>query len=510
MKKKQKELWIKIYDIALQICDYEPWNTIDKKAVLCCAGRNDNLYFYRFFGEKDGFFGLACYTNILDYLKVRHFDVHGNKKNEPALYMADAIIGIWDEPENISDKNIKLLKEIGVMSSDVFQSLHFEKYSERRLPQDISNKEAEILLDALENLFMMLKAVFTDGMKVDFSHGWSLLRFFSTERNLWLNFPCETKEVLANFTPDMLITNKAELKIIKKLPLSGLNIEADIRCLNIPIESDNTVFFPSLITLVDSASGYVIESELLHFDDSPENKLLSYLGSFCYNENRPKSVSVSDERVFNILQPFCKLTDIKLVKKKKLPQTEAAIKAFLKYYSNDMSKQFNEVTDKEFVCSTSEGRSKDTCTQADDEMKSYVISVSLGTGCYRHIRISEAALLDELSQAILDAFEFDNDHMHAFFMNNKKWTPGGYYHSAVFDENKFTDSFFVGEVLKERQNFVYIFDFGDEWEFKCRVLRIEDIDSPEPEVIRSVGDAPLQYGDESFLFADNDDSDLPF
>ena len=38
-------------------------------------------------------------------------------------------------------------------------------------------------------------------------------------------------------------------------------------------------------------------------------------------------------------------------------------------------------------------------------MGSYVISVSLGTGCYRHIQISKSATLYKLHEAILDAFE---------------------------------------------------------------------------------------------------------
>ncbi len=37
--------------------------------------------------------------------------------------------------------------------------------------------------------------------------------------------------------------------------------------------------------------------------------------------------------------------------------------------------------------------------------KSYVISVSLGTGCYRHIKIDADSALSQLSSAILDAFE---------------------------------------------------------------------------------------------------------
>ena len=48
-------------------------------------------------------------------------------------------------------------------------------------------------------------------------------------------------------------------------------------------------------------------------------------------------------------------------------------------------------------------------------MKSYVISASLGAGCYRHIRIGDQETLDRLHELILDAFDFDDDHAHAFF-----------------------------------------------------------------------------------------------
>jgi len=53
--------------------------------------------------------------------------------------------------------------------------------------------------------------------------------------------------------------------------------------------------------------------------------------------------------------------------------------------------------------------------------KSLVLRVSVGTGCYRHIKLSEDATLFKLHKAILDSFYFDDDHMHAFFMNNRAW-----------------------------------------------------------------------------------------
>ncbi|MBR6580292.1 MAG: hypothetical protein IKK66_03245 [Ruminococcus sp.] len=128
--------------------------------------------------------------------------------------------------------------------------------------------------------------------------------------------------------------------------------------------------------------------------------------------------------------------------------------------------------------------------------KSYVISVSLGTGCYRHIRISGKATLEELSDAILDAFDFDNDHLHAFFMNNRAWDEEDCYYSPYAEEDEFcsTDSCKLQFInLEIGKKFLYIFDFGDDWRFQCKVLNILDEDTKEPVVVRTKGAAPMQY-----------------
>ena len=49
--------------------------------------------------------------------------------------------------------------------------------------------------------------------------------------------------------------------------------------------------------------------------------------------------------------------------------------------------------------------------------------------------------------------------------------------------------------LAAGQKFLYVFDFGDDWRFSCRVLKILDEQTKEPQVVRSVGDAPEQYPD---------------
>ena len=56
----------------------------------------------------------------------------------------------------------------------------------------------------------------------------------------------------------------------------------------------------------------------------------------------------------------------------------------------------------------------------------------------------------------------------------------------------------LGELdLQPKQEFLYLFDYGDEWRFKVRVYAINP-DAPEgkyPRIVESVGEAPEQYPD---------------
>lgn len=137
--------------------------------------------------------------------------------------------------------------------------------------------------------------------------------------------------------------------------------------------------------------------------------------------------------------------------------------------------------------------------------QSYVVSVSLGTGCYRHIRISADVFLEQLSDAILDAFSFCDDHLHIFFMDNKYWSRADAFVSPRYESgDRVTSGIRLSRLgLSPGRQFKYIFDFGDEWRFQCKVLRVLDEPTEKATVVRSVGEAPNQYGDED----ESDDED---
>ena len=128
---------------------------------------------------------------------------------------------------------------------------------------------------------------------------------------------------------------------------------------------------------------------------------------------------------------------------------------------------------------------------------SRVISVRYGTGCYRHLRIPSSYTLEELAEAILEAFDFINDHAHAFFMDDRCWSEADAYWMDPGDddwewdeeeEERFTSEYTLG-VLTPGQSFKFVFDFGENWCFQCKFLReMEDCEGIK--LLRTKGEPP--------------------
>jgi hypothetical protein len=130
------------------------------------------------------------------------------------------------------------------------------------------------------------------------------------------------------------------------------------------------------------------------------------------------------------------------------------------------------------------------------------LKVLLAPKCYRVIRISAAVTLEDLHLAIQKVFDFDNDHLYAFFLNgitnykagNVFSDPRGNVEEPEYPAHLVS----LGEIgLYPGKELLYLFDFGDNWQFLIQVLAIEntsEIDSSNIfKLIESTGKAPEQY-----------------
>lgn len=122
----------------------------------------------------------------------------------------------------------------------------------------------------------------------------------------------------------------------------------------------------------------------------------------------------------------------------------------------------------------------------------FIISVKLVPGNYRHIQMAAEDTFHDLHEAILTAFGFDDwMHLHQFTLRGGIQIDG----EGTLDGNESDKEVHLKDYLYFQSAFEYVFDFGDWWAFKCNVLRIEPADNLfySGKVVRSKGGEVVQY-----------------
>lgn len=143
-------------------------------------------------------------------------------------------------------------------------------------------------------------------------------------------------------------------------------------------------------------------------------------------------------------------------------------------------------------------------TAVDARAVTYVFRVTLDwkPDVWRDLELRGDQTLDDLHDAIQDAFRWDRDHPWVFFMARikngsgmRKSEPGTVYGHG--DDDVPADVKLASFGLKTRRRFRYLFDFGDKL---LHVIAVREVRKPEPRakyprVVGKQGKAPPQYGE---------------
>lgn len=125
----------------------------------------------------------------------------------------------------------------------------------------------------------------------------------------------------------------------------------------------------------------------------------------------------------------------------------------------------------------------------------YVFKVSLGS-TWARIAIPSDHTLHALSASILDAYEFDYDHLYQFTYKNRYGIPTHINHPYM-DEPPFASEVTIRDTaLTPGALMSYLYDFGDNWQFDVVLESINPrTDSIKyAELMEFHGEAPEQYG----------------
>lgn len=132
--------------------------------------------------------------------------------------------------------------------------------------------------------------------------------------------------------------------------------------------------------------------------------------------------------------------------------------------------------------------------RADSQNKLYTFKVFLGK-VWRRIAIPSRLELDCLARIILEAFNFDAEHLYLFAYKNR-WGRTMHINHPYMQQPPLTAQFIVGDLpLKPGGVMMFLYDFGHGWEFKLKLEQIDGIELSvdRPRLLEGKGDPPPQY-----------------
>jgi hypothetical protein len=125
----------------------------------------------------------------------------------------------------------------------------------------------------------------------------------------------------------------------------------------------------------------------------------------------------------------------------------------------------------------------------------FVFKVSLDKDLWRMINIPAQSTLEDLSDAILEAYRFDHDHLYRFLYASRFGFTEEVVHPYM-EQSPDTTEVRIGDLTAEPGfKMIYNYDFGDDWNFD---VHLERIDPPNPKVKayqigKRLGKSPEQY-----------------
>jgi Plasmid pRiA4b ORF-3-like protein len=149
-------------------------------------------------------------------------------------------------------------------------------------------------------------------------------------------------------------------------------------------------------------------------------------------------------------------------------------------------------------------------TDTFTELHLYVFRAALvgARGVSRKLALRGDKTLEDLHRLLRVAFDWDDDHLYAFWPSGKFWDrePGAGFGRPDFcrDSGDRSARIRLDSVgLEVGQSVAYVFDFGDEWRVRLKLVDVREGGSaPASAILDSHGAAPPQYGWEGEDFGD--------
>ena len=328
MKEEILGQWARLYHAAMEIGYMEPWALLSEGDAFVYVQKDTKKELvFSILGQESPFCGIACYSGWGEFSRARHRLSGKNSKDEPLFDLQNALIGIWGSRKEVSKGNYEVLKTLNLRGHGDGSWLHFEKYREGYVPQDLDEAEVTELAEALENLYMMLRALYEERLS-DYKPGMMVMRWYDEKTKLYYTHPFPMQKLFKIAYPQVEIKGDELFQAVTKMPFREYSLALDWSYIPLPLKDAGKEYIPRLLLGADQ-NDLVLLSELIVADQDQIGEVLGSMYDLFESAGKPRSIKIYDEGLEGILADLCKKLGISLVKTKNLPQIKRLRKELL-------------------------------------------------------------------------------------------------------------------------------------------------------------------------------------
>jgi hypothetical protein len=234
--------------------------------------------------------------------------------------LQNALICLWDDREDLSRESYALIKELGFKPRGKGAWLHFERFEIGYAPVPLDEKEVDLLTTAFENLHMMLRAVYEQGLDPEFDKGKNLVRWYEPKDKLYYTHPLEvdiSKDIISH--PVVTVHENDWMREVRAMKNADYSVELDWSYVDVIYDDENgRGTFPRMLLAVEPKNGFILVNEMLSPSHNQPGIVFNVLDHFVERYGKPSEILICDEDLRGILTDVCKKVGIKLTVKKRL------------------------------------------------------------------------------------------------------------------------------------------------------------------------------------------------
>ena len=316
--------WSKLYLAATKIKELKPWEYLwDMDLISIKEGEDEDAVFISVLGKGGSCYGITIYEGyegLNDFLMLT-LQESMNLSTEYAMFSQNNLTCYWGNREELSDKQRKIIKDLGYKYRGENQWLYFMSFAEGYYPCNLDRDEVLRMTHYMELLADTLEAYqgYTVDSIVDFEAGY----LFSYS----VNIDAGTRSCGAEPVPftsyqfgNLILTDNELVDEMKKVPKTLKILEADIVYLGASVNDKKYIrpANPRLCMICDVLSETILKADMTEPDQDINVIMAENIVGFILKYGAPKEIRVSNVIVESVLDQICKLAGIKLRRVKKL------------------------------------------------------------------------------------------------------------------------------------------------------------------------------------------------